>query len=768
MKNIYLLIVAILGNVSLIHSQTNLICNPGFENVNENTRTHLQNAGAFYAGHFAFEEDNSLFTCWYTRLLNGDVSSTRDLAGIEYGIMPGFYATANGTGGGSLFMHTPNDPYADLSDPDEPKAFYPGGGAEGESRLNLQTLPNGLIGIDLSPPNSKFGENVNATEGTNYVALLDIRNEKNSGGPNLKTQLKYSVVKDVKYAFLIDYAKMNLLGYVASTDEWDHVVDGKLKIWLADDNTHKGQLICTIDIESNDWNTKFENVVANQSWTHLYLEFNPLEAFQILNTEKIAGIFIDNLKLYEDCETPDIQCVNSNYRRDLLDARLEQVQMESPLAYPDDEGNDDGKFKTVRAYHLENVKRLELKIYPQNSSTACYELDMWYPPSDWFWDGNNYNGDPMPDGRYDIVMNAVSNDCFHITNADEITSDGIGDGFPLKRHYSVFNVWTSTNIEDGNSFINGLENVQWMNVRLYTIGGSLVHEFNLNNPPSSLGLSIASLEAYGGVQNGTVAPASYRIVVTVSNNCSEITYDFSSVHIGTISDAGNISQFYNWSPVSKPSSFTCPFDFHYNQNVLSPMNCCEGYLHLENIEVWNSWGEVNIQDSILIGPNVVFEEGTYNYLNSGGQIVLLPDETGVVVHGEAIFKPNTFLCAICKNYTFESVSDEQAQAEAALERDLVALQRDSLAVTSNGEMIVFPNPASGEQELTLRAGREPIDPNRYRLALSNSMGAAIPIKILSASEKMIRFKGGSSLTSGAYYLSYESNGEQKTFSIIIK
>jgi hypothetical protein len=296
--------------------------------------------------------------------------------------------------------------------------------------------------------------------------------------------------------------------------------------------------------------------------------------------------------------------------------------MESPLAFPDDEGFDDGKFKTVRAYHLENVKRLEVRIHKQEISVPCFVLDMMYPPSDWFWDGKDTLGNPMPDGRYDVWM-TVSNDCFHITDADQITSasyQGFGDGFPLKREYSVFNTWVSTNADDGNSWINGLENVHAMNVKVYTVSGQLVHEFNLNNPPSSIGLSIPSLETYGGAQNGEIAPGSYRLVVTVSNNCSDITYDFSAVSLGGLPDSGPVSPFYNWSPVSKPAQFTCPFDFHYNQNVLSPMNCCEGYLHLENMNIWNSWGEVNIQDSILVGPNVVFEEGTYNYLNSGGQI----------------------------------------------------------------------------------------------------------------------------------------------------
>jgi hypothetical protein len=40
----------------------------------------------------------------------------------------------------------------------------------------------------------------------------------------------------------------------------------------------------------------------------------------------------------------------------------------------------------------------------------------------------------------------------------------------------------------------------------------------------------------------------------------------------------------------------------------------------------------------------VFEEETYNLFKFREQIiVLLPDSTGVVVQGTAIFKPNTFI-----------------------------------------------------------------------------------------------------------------------------
>ena len=68
---------------------------------------------------------------------------------------------------------------------------------------------SGLYGIDLSPPNSKFGENVVAPEGNNYVALFDLENQQYEAKPLISADLKYDLVKGIEYKFLINYAKMN-------------------------------------------------------------------------------------------------------------------------------------------------------------------------------------------------------------------------------------------------------------------------------------------------------------------------------------------------------------------------------------------------------------------------------------------------------------------------------------------------------------------------------------------------------------------------------
>lgn len=751
--------IALLYNTE-VYSQTNLICNPSFEDVNADALNRLNDANTWHPTHFydwgdSYPNYPSLFNCWDIDVDHALIGSALHILGISYGITPGLFPTSDGATQ-NYYASSLNSPYVTTDVEGNLRAFK---GDDLPSGLILSTNSNGLNGLDLSPPNTKFGENVSATEGNSYVALFDFENDKWDVVPSLFTELKFPLQKDVNYTFSMDFCKMNLLGYIKDLEGWDNVEDGKIEVYISYDEApiSPRQKICEIDATDNAWDVTTWDFKAERSYTHLLIEFDPIKGQIFAPTKsKIGGVFIDNLKLYESCETAENQCENANYKRDLLDARLEQVQMHSPLALPDDVGFDDGEFKTVRAYHLENAKHIHVKISPENSTTACYEFDMWYPPSDWFWDGKNYNGHPMDEGGYDAVL-TVSNDCFDVV--DEIN-------FPLKRNYSVFEPSISTNAEDGNSFINGLANVQFVTVRIYTLSGDLIHQFSLDDPPSSLGLSINSLYHYGGAQNGEVATGVYTIQLYVSNNCSEMNYTFSGVTIGNIIDGTDVSPFYNWESAEKPN-FQCPFDFHYNQFVRSPMNCCEGYLILENVEIWNSWGEVNIQGNIYLGPNVVFEEGTLNQLNSGAQIILVPDETGVIVNDGTILKPQTFNCQNCKSYTFESTDDYIGDLED-LGKEISFLQLDSLDEEAKKEMIVFPNPASTEQELTIKAGNEPIEPSNYRLSLFNSIGSAIPIKIISVTERMLRFKGVTPLMAGAYYLSYESNGVQKTFNLIIK
>jgi len=715
----------------------------------------LNDASSLYSSHFATSfEGTSLFDCWFSRPYSSVATYGFDISGVSWGIMPGLFHTYNGNQSASL-PHYPNTPFV-IEDDEERRTFV----GDDNSGLTLTQNSNSQFGLDLSPPNSVFGENVIAPDGSNYVALFDFENSDWNCGPTLVTELKYALVKDVKYEFSMSFAKMNLLGYIKSQEGWDQVKEGKLKVWVCNSNINQKQLICTIDVNDNAWDITTWEFKANKNSTHLLIEYNPINAGLLAPiNSKIAGVFIDHLKLFEACETPLNQCDNALYRRDLLDVKLQKVELTSPYVNPTPGDNGPGIMKTVRAFHLENVKRFEMKIYIATYSTPCRTIDMWYPQTEYIWDGKDDNGEMMPDGDYRAIINAVSNDCFHITNAD--TKD-----FKLLRDYSLFNVQIGNGIEDGNARIWGLDKVKTLTVEILTaVGQTPIFTHTYANPRSIIGLSIESIQALSG--NLTLPPAQYVIRVTANNNCnheSVITHSASIGHdIASNTDPLYLA-LYDYASIPK-GIFECPYDFHYNQNVLSPMDCCEGNLYLNDMDIWNSWGTINIENNIYIGPNVIFENGTYNYLNAGEQIIFIPDQqTGVTVLGEAIFKPNTFECQICKSYEVHVIDDNEADEEGS-DRAIVMMSKDSF---ESKEMVLFPNPVLNGQEMTLQAGTESIDPINYQLVLSNSLGVTIPLKIIDASERTIRFKPSTIVSSGAYYLYFESNGAPKTFSVIIR
>lgn len=757
----YVLSLIAIVTFSCAHSQTNLICNYSFENVNQDAIDRLNEADWFHPTHFyswgeSYPNYPSVFECWERDNDHALIGTPTEIDGISFAITPGLFPTSDGEIH-NYYAFYPNDPLVTTDTDGNYRAFMDDNQTSG---ITLSTNTDGLHGIDLSPPTTKFGENVYATDGNSYAALLDMENRAWSTVPSLFTELKYALQKDVEYTFSMDFCKMNLLGYLKDTEGWDHVEDGKIEVYISYDEAPLSprQKICEIMADDNAWDVTTWNFIAERSYTHLLIEFDPIKG-QILapTSSKIAGVFIDNVKLYEACETPDNMCNNANYKRDMLNVQLDEVNLYSALAFPDDEGNDDGYFETVRVKNLDNVKRFEIKIKYNNTNTVCYQHDMWYPPSEWIWDGKDFNGDPVPEGQYDAIINAVSNDCFHITDADHIQ-------FDIKRKYSVFNIWSSTNVEDGNTFVNGLDNVHHLNVELYTLSGQLVHSFDLTNPPNSIGLSLPSIIAYGNAGNGQVASGYYNIKLTAENNCTEeFSTTLNYINLSGINDSTTPSPFYDWSPVPKPEFFPCPFDMSYHQNYLAPMNCCEGNLYINNVEIWNDWN-VQIWDTIFAGPNVIFQPGVTNYLLAGEQVVLLPDETGVIVADGTIIDAGTLNCPHCK------IADApNTDPDTENPRDIVyADMQDSLALKENLEPILYPNPAANGQELTVKAGKQPFDENSYKLVLSNTVGVEVPLKILSASPRMIRFKPATVVPVGAYYLYLESGGVQQTFNVVVR
>lgn len=760
MRRFFILIFLIISSNNGL-TQTNLICNHSFENTNQNILNNINISDILYVSHFgSWDPTNSLFECWYTHKIDGDVSSNFDIEGVEYGFAPNLFPTANGTPGPfdnyiPLFSYFPNLPWTDLTSTQAPRALFPDP-EPGSSHLKLQSLPNGKIGFDLAPPYTKFGDNVSAPNGTNYVGLVDIRNEQWSAGPNLITQLKYPLVKNVRYTFSMEYAKMNLIGQISQLEGWDKVVEGELKVWVCDSDLKHKQRIFKVKINNNNWVFDYENFVANKNSTHLYIEYNPIDAFQLFNAEKIAGVFIDNLKLYESCETPDNQCLNANYRRDLLDVKLQKVDLVDPNSYPEAGNNqyNNGYIKTIRATGLENVKRLEVKIYPITSSSPIKTIDIYYPESTWVWDGRTESGNYAPEGKYRAIINAVSNDCWHNTNVDE-------KNFKLERHFSTMSLFSSINQQDGNTIVGGLSNVHNLNIKIYNAASQLVYNFDLLNPPNQIGFSTTALNSYTNSNNAVISTGYYRLVLTASNNCDVKTFDFPSIGIfSTLPDASN-NVIYNWSSVPK-NDFACPFTRNYNHNYLAPMDCCEGNLFLQNVDIYNSW-DVQILGNINIGPNVYFAPGVVNNLYSAQQIILVPDANGVIVNNETLLMPTTNLnCELCKVFVVDDHNEDSEESEIGV------IQKPVDIIQSDKGITLFPNPVERNENIIVDMGSKKFDKDALQVALINGFGIESPMKIEFISQNRFIVKTSVEVPSGLYVLKIITKSEAFNIDVMIK
>jgi hypothetical protein len=314
-----------------------------------------------------------------------------------------------------------------------------------------------------------------------------------------------------------------------------------------------------------------------------------------------------------------------------------------------DNSNDPGILKSIRAINLENVKQFTMLIYnPANVLVKTLNVD--YPPSTYVWDGRNEEGIMQPDGNNYEARIHVKNDCFQNGGYDPV-SNGTNwwkiKNFDLKSKYSVFNV-NITNTISGNTLITGLANVHYIDVKLYTTNGDFVNHFEIQNPRSSIAISNQSFYVATGSELPT---AGYALKVYVLNNCNHSSmFGKTNCLLGDQleNQGAAYDALFDYASIAKNPIFQCPFEAFYNENLLPPMNCCEGNLYLNNVDIWTSW-TVNIQGNIYIGSNTTFEEGSWNVLHAGKQIILDPTDQSITLNNQTtILKPNTFECEICK------------------------------------------------------------------------------------------------------------------------
>lgn len=756
----YLSLIILLISTSAL-CQQNIVPNGSFEVFRQdkfdafNDAYTLNAAGqGFHTSHLGLHDPNiGIFNCWEMWASSG--GNLNSIFGIVYGIIPNFYPAYNGS------TYVPALDYSWIHAQPNNRIFS---SSSNSQKISLTVTPNNLFGLDCSPPDTHFGTGITAQDGLNYLAIMDIRyqdgleDEGHASKPFFGVRLKENVKKNVTYKLVFSIAKMNRLDDFQNNEGWTTIANPEITFHIGNLNNNQTgfvtkQKIHDATYSDENWETVEISFTPNKDYEYLRIQMDPFNSsgWGI----KMSGCFLDNIKIYETCETPTTQCNNENYRRDMLDVKLDKVDRGDPLAYPDPLQNDSDFLKSIRAINLDNVKRLEMKIYTSGGSLVR-TIDQWYPNSEYVWDGRYDSGTHAPEGGYTAIIHAVSNDCFHNPAVAE-------KSFQLKRKYTLFDNSSIVNISIPNPSggyyvipaIIGLERVHNLNLKVYPIGGqSPIYEGNFINPPN-----IIALTSEFGNPNGLpqLATGSYIFEATLSNNCSP-NYKFSkNVIIAQNSNFPSSSPIFNWTPVTKPSSFACPFAYNYQDNYLPPRDCCTGSLYISDVDIYNDF-VVNIQNNIYFGNNVSFGNSSENYFFAGNIIDGAPGleiPLGSIVELVAgqyncvtcIQEPDFGIGYIDSEHYYR---DENEQDTALLDLHL-----------SSG---LYPNPTQAGTSFSVVLLQD-INPNNYEVNVLDAVGKRVDIEIEQLAGKIIQVRLPKDISQGFYHVKVHNDTMIQSFKL---
>ncbi len=780
-----------------VSSQQNLIPNGSFEMLNPTIENFFKNVSScrywqvngsmvctktVITSHLANRAylDESLANCWWAYHDHTVLSNTSDGNGLIYVITPDLFTPYDGTigynhgltnsdvkyGWHDLSYYENNNLQTDFrvfsrsSNSNPSNTQIPGIRTESDQNSNMN-------GFDCSFPDTKFGTGVYPEDGNHFLAIMDYTHPSIPGDitgltgaaskPNILIELKEELIEGAEYTFSLSAAQMNQINAIKNSEGWNDVEECQLVVHLgknlsADGNLSgiKQEIMNTDDFSHVTWGTKTSgSFEADKNWKYLRISFNPVS----VNGTKIAGVFLDNIKLYLTCENPQNQCNNNNYKGDLLDVKLETSNATDPLALNDPQQNDNNHLNTVKAIKLDNVKKIQMRILDYNNYIVRY-IDLTYPPSQVIWDGLRNDGSYATTGWYTAEIIYIENDCFNIGLPDT-------KNFFFSRKYTVFSPQITTLVMSGGAngdeyapAIVGLDNIHELNIKISDIGGSLLYAANLVNPPNIIALNTDLGNGNGFPQ---VSPGQYGIEIGMKNNCLDDRQVTGVINIVNFSDYTFNHPEFDWTPVPK-GNFPCPFEHDILDNYLPPRDCCTGSLYIEEVEINNSF-DVNILNDIVFGSNVSFGQSTINNFYAANQII---GEPGLYIPlGADVNLQPGYNCAFCK--TSEEPSSNNSYIQQEFNDFVMNESIDSIEVLNSA---VYPNPAFAGSRLQVDL-LQAFNNKDNEIWLFDGFGKKIRIELINSQNATVYLKLPKNISAGYYTLHVRSGGFIQTFKIAI-
>lgn len=274
-------------------------------------------------------------------------------------------------------------------------------------------------------------------------------------------------------------------------------------------------------------------------------------------------------------------------------------------------------------FNTQSSKNLKIQIFPlaTGQTTPIRTIDIIDPGPTIAWDGKNDGGVIVANQqyRYEITYGAVCSCRF---------SEGIflKNGDPI-----IFNISYTVPTNTGALTFYNLDNVFYMDLKIYNSSNALVYSKELYNPPNTIywnGLNDLGLPLGSSGLIGCNNPTLFTFILKASNNCGDIKfYDISFTQLCFGDITGSTIPNFNYTPLQKPLE-NCPYSFNYTPYPKAQDACCATQVDwfIEDAIIAGIQEFKLIRD-IQAGPKVVIATNSDIKFLAGREIRLVQDFT---------------------------------------------------------------------------------------------------------------------------------------------